>query len=113
MIMPEPRTDEKPPPWLAELHARYGEPRVSQSDPVKLGGRQRRCWVWFPGGLNHTQCIDLNHNLCIDGNRGHWVISVGTPEIRVEVSIYGQAGREPGDEMVRRVLVLGGLLEAS
>jgi len=105
--MPEtrPHTDEKPPPWLAELHARYGEPRVSQSDPVKLGSRKRRCWVWFPGGLNH--------NLCIDDMGAHWVISVGAPEIRVEVSIYGQAGREPDDETIQRVLVLGGLLEAS
>lgn len=83
------------PGWLAELTAKYGEPRVNYPDPVK-----RQCWVWFPGGENH--------NLGIDQVGDRWTVRAARPGGNGELTVYGK--ERPSDTAIRGVLVTAGLL---
>lgn len=78
------RHGEHPPPWLAELISRYGEPQVYPHEgPVHMrdyGPYRREAWVWFPGGVNHNFSIAYygwgyvlagGHHLRPGEKRGH------------------------------------------
>lgn len=88
------------PGWLAELTAKYGEPRFAHPFAVDLGDRKRECWVWFPDGQNH--------NLGIDQFRDRWVIRSARPGGCGELTVRGKD--RPSDAAIRSVLVTAGLL---
>ena len=103
-------------PWLDELVARYGEPKVhagpvptmvQEPGYVQGGVRrvQRECWVWFPEGKNY--------NLALDQHKGHWQITANAEwgkKARAEARIDGTDAPPPA--AVRAVLVAAQFLEA-
>lgn len=108
-------TPPTPRPWLDELTARYGEPRVhagpvpcvvQEPGYVQGGARtvQRECWVWFPAGKNY--------NLALDQYKSHWQVTANAEwgkKGHAEVRFDGTG--EPPSSAVRAVLVAAQMLE--
>ncbi len=89
--------------WLPQLVGRVTEhlgiAKVAVTTPVRIMGKDRRCWVWFPG--------NVNHNLAIDRYPHRWVVmSSNHRGCRVELTTSGP----PTALQVEAVLVLTGCL---
>jgi hypothetical protein len=90
--------------WLPKMIDRITEhlgvpARIAVIDPVRLGEKHRRCWVWFPG--------NVNHNVCVDQHPRHWVVmSSNHRGCRVELTTSGP----PTALQAENVLVLTGCL---
>ena len=48
--------------WLETAIASFGDPHLAFPEPIGLGDRKRRCWLFFVDGQNF--------NLAIDDERG-------------------------------------------
>lgn len=87
--------------WLADVIARFGQPRVSPAPGghrmrTEQGACQRSAWVWFPERVNHHVSID---------RYGRWAtITVGSHARggTLEWTTY----REPTSEMIRAMIAL-------
>ena len=108
-------TEVAPRPWLDELTARYGEPRVHVG-PTPMGRMAssdgpcaRECWVWFP------EPDHRNHSVALDHYAGHWMIlASGFNECghAARARVCHPGSGEPPAPVVRAALVTAGLLPA-
>lgn len=89
------------PAWLEELIALRGEPAVNYFEPVNLGDRERRCWVWFLAGVNHSVAVDRLR-------RANYPFRVSVAAANRYAQLHLQD--EPTDADMRPLLVLVGLL---
>jgi hypothetical protein len=88
-------------PWLDELNAKWGDPKLNYSEPVDLHDRLRCCWVWFPDGDNHNVALDEMRD-------GSHVVRVGRPGAYLKMELRCA----PTDDQVRAALVAVGMLAA-
>jgi hypothetical protein len=94
------------PPWLAELTARWGEPRANARTTCDIGW-EREVWVWFVEHRNHLLTIDA-------GPAGRWRISAEAHETGDVTLVSVHCRRQAGwpHDVIRRTLVLAGWLHA-